>query len=190
MRLLESKGLVIRVTRPINKNTEMMPLVRWQYRGLPEEARKAFFFENVVDSKGKKYDMPVLVASNAASTEIYALGMMCQPGEIMEKLAQAQRHPIVPVMVEKGPAQEVVYMGDRLIWGNPPGSSPAGTPLVTQSRVPATVILPQPAPTTMAASSIIPTKPTWVIWPLAALAICGAGFLFVAIWFYRKNHWR
>ena len=115
MRLLESKGLLIRVTRPINKNTEMMPLVRWQYRGLPEEARKAFFFENVIDSKGKKYDMPVLVASNAASTEIYALGMMCQPGEIMEKLAQAQWNPILPVMVEKGPAQEVVYMGERLM---------------------------------------------------------------------------
>ena len=47
-----------------------MPLVRWQFRGLEESQRKAFFFQNVIDVKGKNYSMPVTVGTLAASTEI------------------------------------------------------------------------------------------------------------------------
>ncbi len=54
IRALESREKLVRVKRQINKDTELMPLVRWQFRGLPEQARKAFLFENVIDSKGKK----------------------------------------------------------------------------------------------------------------------------------------
>ncbi|WP_206812827.1 hypothetical protein [Paradesulfitobacterium ferrireducens] len=44
---LEEKGLLIRVTRAINKNTHLHPLVRWQFRGgIAESERKAFLFEN------------------------------------------------------------------------------------------------------------------------------------------------
>ena len=32
LKLLEEKGLLIRVAREINKDTELHPLVRWQYR--------------------------------------------------------------------------------------------------------------------------------------------------------------
>jgi hypothetical protein len=42
-----------------------MPLVRWQFRDLEEEQRKAFLFENVVDAKGKRYSMPVTVGTLA-----------------------------------------------------------------------------------------------------------------------------
>ena len=52
---LEKAGYLIRVERPINKDTEMHPLVRWQFRGgIPEHERKAFLFTNVVDSHGKR----------------------------------------------------------------------------------------------------------------------------------------
>ena len=53
--VLEELGKLVRVKREINKDTELMPLVRWQFRGLDECQRKAFIFENVVDAKGKKY---------------------------------------------------------------------------------------------------------------------------------------
>jgi 4-hydroxy-3-polyprenylbenzoate decarboxylase len=33
IRALDDAGLLIRVDRPINKDTEMHPLVRWQFRG-------------------------------------------------------------------------------------------------------------------------------------------------------------
>src|SRR5665811_666709 len=41
---LDDKGLLRRVDRPINKDTEIHPLVRWQYRGgIEPEDRKAWF---------------------------------------------------------------------------------------------------------------------------------------------------
>ncbi len=44
----------------------MHPLVRWQFRGgIAEKDRKAFLFTNVIDSKGRKYDIPVLVGGLA-----------------------------------------------------------------------------------------------------------------------------
>ncbi|MBI4321117.1 MAG: UbiD family decarboxylase [Chloroflexi bacterium] len=111
---LEANGKLVRVSRQINKDTELMPLVRWQFRGLPERDRKAFLFQNVVDVTGKKYRIPVLVASHSASTEVYALGMMCQPHEIVQKWAHAQLHPIEPKMVDHGPVHEEVHVGDTL----------------------------------------------------------------------------
>ena len=41
---LEANDKLVRIKRPIIKETELMPLVRWQFRGLPEEMRKAFLF--------------------------------------------------------------------------------------------------------------------------------------------------
>ena len=73
---LEARGLVTRIDRPINKDTELHPLARWQFQGgLPENERRAFLFTNVVDSAGHRYDMPVVVGALAASAEIYAAGM-------------------------------------------------------------------------------------------------------------------
>ena len=46
-------GLLLRIDRPINKDTELHPLVRWQFLGgMPEEERRAFLFTNVVDAQG------------------------------------------------------------------------------------------------------------------------------------------
>jgi hypothetical protein len=36
---LDRRGLLVRADRKINKNTEIMPLVRWQFRGLPQDQR-------------------------------------------------------------------------------------------------------------------------------------------------------
>ena len=42
---LKRAGLLITVDREINKDTEMHPLVRWQFRGgIAEPDRKAFLF--------------------------------------------------------------------------------------------------------------------------------------------------
>src|SRR4029077_795790 len=79
---LDKAGKLIRVTIPINKDTELHPLVRLQFRGLPESQRKAFLFENVTDSRGRSYDIPVLVGALAGSAEIYALGMRCKLEDI------------------------------------------------------------------------------------------------------------
>src|SRR3954462_3505837 len=80
---LEAAGLLVRVQRPIDKDTEMHPLVRGRVRGgIPEAERKAFLFENVVDGQGHRYDMPVAVGVLAASRRIYSVGMGCPAQEI------------------------------------------------------------------------------------------------------------
>lgn len=112
---LEAAGKLVRIKRAINKDTELMPLVRWQFRGLPESERKAFLFENVTDAKGRAFAGPVLVASHAASVDVYAIGMQCTPDEIQRKWVRARQNPIVPVTVETGPVHEEIYMGDNLL---------------------------------------------------------------------------
>ncbi|MFH0914245.1 MAG: UbiD family decarboxylase [Chloroflexota bacterium] len=112
---LDKRGKLVRIKSPINKDTELMPLVKLQYVGLPEAQRKAFLFENVFDSRGKKYNGSVAVAALAGSPEIYAIGMNCKPEEMTEKRAQAELHPIEPKLVSKGPVQEEVHMGKNLM---------------------------------------------------------------------------
>src|SRR5712671_1529954 len=112
---LEAQGLVVRVDRPICKDTEIHPLVRWQFQGgLPEDQRRAFVFTNVIDSKGRKYDMPVVVGAFGASARIYSIGMGRPVEEIEAAWTNAIAHPIPPVRVSSPPCQEVVITGDDL----------------------------------------------------------------------------
>jgi len=69
--VLESAGKLIRINRRINKDTELHPLVRLQFRGLPEEERKAFLYENVADSEGRSYQGAVATCAAAPTTDIY-----------------------------------------------------------------------------------------------------------------------
>ena len=112
---LEQKGKLTRIKREVNKDTQLHPLVRLQFRGLPEEERTAFLFENVTDSRGHQYESPVAVAALAGSSEIYGIGMMCQPEEISEKLIQAELNPIEPRLVSSGPVQEEIHAGNKLL---------------------------------------------------------------------------
>jgi len=115
LRALEEAGLLIRVDRAINKDTELHPLVRWQFRGgIPEKDRKAFLFTNVVDSKGRKYDIPVVVGALAASREIYRIGMGCSLDQIDGTWTRAAARPIAPRRVTRAPCHEIVILGDQL----------------------------------------------------------------------------
>jgi len=107
--LLTKRGLVTRVDRRIDKDSELHPLARWQFQGgLREEDRRAFLFTNVVGAKGESYDIPVLVGALAASPEIYAAGLGVGIGEIGGLWVKAMANPIPPVLVDKAPCQEVV----------------------------------------------------------------------------------
>jgi UbiD family decarboxylase len=112
---LDKAGLLVRVTRAINKDTEMHPLVRWQFRGgIEEKDRKAFLFENVVDSKGRKYDIPVLVGGLAANREIYRLGIGCEFSEIDARWVRAAQNPLPPRVVTNAPCHDIVITGKAL----------------------------------------------------------------------------
>jgi 4-hydroxy-3-polyprenylbenzoate decarboxylase len=127
IRALDGAGLLIRVDRPINKDTEMHPLVRWQFRGgIAERDRKAFLFTNVVDAKGRKYDIPVLVGGLAANREIYRIGLGCPFEEMDERWVKAINAPLTPRIVEHAPCHEIVVTGRAL---DKPGNGLDGIPL-------------------------------------------------------------
>jgi len=124
---LERAGLLVTVTRPIDKDSEMHPLVRWQFRGgIEEPDRKAFLFTKVTDAKRRKYDIPVVVGALAASREIYRIGMGCPLDKINETWNRAIAHPIAPVVVEDAPCHEIVVQGDDL---DRPGMGLDGLPI-------------------------------------------------------------
>ena len=114
LRRLEARGLVTRIDHPINKDTELHPLVRWQFSGgIAEADRRAFLFTNVVDSKGRRYDIPVAVGALAAP-RIYAVGMGAGRGD--RRGLDPRRRASDPPVVDTAPAcQEVVVQGDALL---------------------------------------------------------------------------
>jgi 4-hydroxy-3-polyprenylbenzoate decarboxylase len=112
---LEARGLLLRVDRAINKDTELHPLVRWQFQGgLAESARRAFLFTNVTDAAGGRYDIPVAVGALAASPQIYAVGMGRPVEDIEAAWTRAIADPIPPVSVSSPPCQEIVIAGPEL----------------------------------------------------------------------------
>ena len=124
---LDAQGLLVRIEEPINKDTELHPLVRWQFRGgLREDQRRAFLFTNVIDGAGRRYDIPVAVGALAASPQIYAVGMARPVEAIGEAWTRAIAHPIAPVSVTSPRCQELVITGDAL---RGPGGGLASLPV-------------------------------------------------------------
>jgi UbiD family decarboxylase len=113
--VLEANDKLYRITREINKDTELQPLVRWQFRGLNEDQRKAFLFDNVTDAKGRKYRGSVLVGGLAGSGAIYCLGLQCKPEDVADRWLYAMDHPIEPEIVRAGPVTEKIHKGAEML---------------------------------------------------------------------------
>lgn len=112
---LERRGKLYRWRRPVNKDTELMALMRLQYRSRVDEARQVFFYEAVTGAGDRRYDMNVVTGIYGASRQIVALGMGCEePGEIYEAWRRAMANLKEPVIVNHAPAQEEVHTGAEL----------------------------------------------------------------------------
>ena len=114
----DRRDLLVRVDRKTNKDTEIMPLVRWQFRGLDQDQRKGWLFSNVTDSRGRDFDGSVAVSIVGASPTVYAAAMgVDSPGDIEAKWAQAQNFPIEPREIDAAdaPVKEVKILGDEIL---------------------------------------------------------------------------
>jgi UbiD family decarboxylase len=112
---LARAGLLVVVDEPINKDTEMHPLVRWQFRGgIAEADRKAFLFTQATDSKGRRYAAAVLVAGLAANREVYRIGFGKPLEEIGRTWVSAMAAPVAPKIVTDAPCQDIVIAGRDL----------------------------------------------------------------------------
>jgi UbiD family decarboxylase len=113
---LDRAGLLYRIDVPVNKDTEMHPLVRWQFRGgIAEKDRKAFLFTNIVDSRGRRYDIPVAVGAFAANPTIYRIGMNVERIEdIGPRWEHAIANPVPPRLIEHAPCHDIIVTGRDL----------------------------------------------------------------------------
>ncbi len=109
LRVLEDKGLLRRISRPVDRLSEPAPLAKWMYQALPDEQRFGLFFEKVKGS-----DIPLVTAALGASTRAYATALGVEPEGINDALVKAFRNPVAPVKVDKAPCQEVVISGRDL----------------------------------------------------------------------------
>jgi 4-hydroxy-3-polyprenylbenzoate decarboxylase len=109
---LDANAKLFRIKREICRESELHPLVRWQFRGLSEADRRAFLFERVKSITGYHYTIPVLVGACASSRRIYALGMGCTEQEIFDCWLRAQKEPIPPLTVSDGPVHEIEITKD------------------------------------------------------------------------------
>lgn len=113
---LGDRDLLYVIDEPVNKDTEMSPLVRWQFRGgLREEERKAFLFNNITDSRNRVYNIPVVIGALAANQDIYATGMGCNVEGIAGKWENAIANPIAPRLVDEAPCHDVIIEGEDLL---------------------------------------------------------------------------
>jgi 4-hydroxy-3-polyprenylbenzoate decarboxylase len=115
---LDRRSLLRRVTRTTNKDTEVMPLVRWQFRGLNAEQRTGWLFENLTDSRGRSFDASLAVAIVGASAQVYAAAIgVDSPDKIGAKWLQAEQNPLPPVTVTAAdaPVKENIITGDDLL---------------------------------------------------------------------------
>lgn len=116
--ILDQKGLLIHVSREINKDTELSALVRWQFRGIPQNQRKGWLFECLTDCRGRSFDAKVAVAINAPSPAVYAAAMgVDSVEEIGPKWREAIAHPLNPVEIkrENAPVKEVILSGKQIV---------------------------------------------------------------------------
>lgn len=112
---LERRGLLLKVDRQVDKDAELHPLVRWQFvGGMEEKDRKAFLFTNIVDGKGRKFDIPVVVGALAANRDVYSVGMDADVADIQKKWDNAIANPVAPRIVETAPCHDVVMTGADL----------------------------------------------------------------------------
>jgi len=113
--LLRREGLLLTIDRAVDKDSELHPLVRWQYvGGIEEHERRAFLFTHVVNAKGRRYAFPVVVGAFAGNRRIYCLGMRASPDEVQTRWEHAIANPIPPRIVDRAACQEVVIMGEDL----------------------------------------------------------------------------
>lgn len=112
---LEEAGRLRHISAPVDKDRELHPLVKWQYRGLEEPRRFGFLFDKVVDRKGTDYRGKVASSVVAANREMYALALGCPLEEVHERWHRAATRLIPPRRVATGPVKEEIHKAAGLL---------------------------------------------------------------------------
>ena len=108
---LEANGKLVRVTRPINKDTEMHPASALAIPRVDGGGAARVSVREGRRRQRTKLRYAGRDSCYAGSLDIYALGMQCEKDEIFGKWTHAQAHPVKPVTVTSAPCQERIIPG-------------------------------------------------------------------------------
>ncbi len=113
---LDKRDLLQVVDAPVCKDTELVPLVRLQFRGLPEAERRAFWFKQVTDQRDRVFDASVVLGSLGCSRAVYAAALGVEADGIEVRWAKAQANHLPPEVVAAAdaPCKEVVFTAPEL----------------------------------------------------------------------------
>ena len=114
---LDRRGLLQTIDATMDKDTELVPLVRLQFRGLPEPQRKAFWFRNVTDPLGTNFEgSSVVLGALGSSRAVYAAACGVDEDAIASHWAQAHGNHKPPkvVAVDDAPVKANVIRAPEL----------------------------------------------------------------------------
>jgi UbiD family decarboxylase len=106
--VLEKKGLLCHIEAEVDKNWEIAAVCRRVFQKIPERNRPALMFDRI-----KGHDIPLVIGILGGSRQIYATALETEVDKVLEKWESGAKNPLKPRVVESGPCQEVVYMGEE-----------------------------------------------------------------------------
>jgi UbiD family decarboxylase len=104
---LEARGLLSRVTRPVDKDWEIAAVCRVNFRDIPARERTALCFEQV-----QGFSVPLVAGVLGGSDAIYAAALSTTVDRVLDTWTAGARSPIPPVLVADGPIHENVLTGE------------------------------------------------------------------------------
>jgi UbiD family decarboxylase len=109
LKKLESAGRLHRITKTVDKDWEIAAVAKVAFETIPEPRRPALMFERV-----SGFDMPLVLGALGASRAIYCMALECELKDLHQKWGEAERHPVAPVRVAKGPVQEKIFRDQQV----------------------------------------------------------------------------
>lgn len=109
LKKLEACGKLHRIPKPVDKDWEIAAVARVVFERIAEPHRPALFFERVTG-----FDIPVVAGVLGASRSIYCLALECDTHDVHKKWSEAELHPLPPLRVSTGPAQENIFRDEKV----------------------------------------------------------------------------
>jgi len=106
--VLEKRGLLCHVQAEVDKDWEIAAVCRRTFQKIPEKSRPALMFDRI-----QGHDIPLVVGILGASRRIYATALETEVERVLEKWESGTKNPLKPLLVESGPCQEIVHMGEE-----------------------------------------------------------------------------
>lgn len=106
MASLAGSGKLKVIEAEVDKDWEISAVARRVWQRFDPAVRPALIFKNV-----RGYSIPVAVGLLGASRQIYARALQVEAANIFDRWLEAVQNPVEPVLVDRGPCQEVVAGG-------------------------------------------------------------------------------